>query len=44
MISQLELSIVIPALNEEVRLPGTLEKIHSYLIARQLRAEILVVE
>jgi len=39
-----ELSIVIPAVNEERRLPETLEKIHSYLMGRGLCAEVLVVD
>jgi dolichyl-phosphate beta-glucosyltransferase len=44
MISPPELSIIIPALNEEARLPKTLERIHAYLVARNLRAEVLVVD
>jgi glycosyltransferase involved in cell wall biosynthesis len=44
MSSSPELSIVIPAVNEECRLPGTLEKIHHYLTAKPLRAEVLVVD
>src|ERR1700674_2963270 len=44
MISPLELSIIIPALNEEGRLPKTLHRIHAYLSARHLRAEVLVVD
>ena len=39
-----ELSIVIPAVDEERRLPETLEKIHQYITARSLRAEVLVVD
>jgi dolichyl-phosphate beta-glucosyltransferase len=39
-----ELSIVIPAFNEERRLPKALERIHAYLTARQLRAEVIVVD
>jgi glycosyltransferase involved in cell wall biosynthesis len=39
-----ELSIVIPAVNEEQRLPETLRRIHEYLMARSLRAEVLVVD
>jgi glycosyltransferase involved in cell wall biosynthesis len=39
-----ELSIIIPALNEERRLPETLEKIHEYLTAKRICAEILVVD
>ena len=44
MSSSPELSIIIPAVNEERRLPETLEKIHKYLLARSLRAEVLVVD
>jgi dolichyl-phosphate beta-glucosyltransferase len=39
-----ELSIVIPAFNEEHRLPKALERIHGYLTTRQLRAEVIVVD
>lgn len=44
MIAPPELSIIIPALNEEGRLPKTLHRIHAYLSARHLRAEVLVVD
>ena len=44
MSSSPELSIVIPAVNEEKRLPRTLRKIHEYLMARSLQAEVLVVD
>jgi glycosyltransferase involved in cell wall biosynthesis len=44
MSSSPELTIVIPALNEEQRLPETLRKIHEYLMARSLCAEVLVVD
>lgn len=40
----LDLSIVIPAYNEELRLPRTLDSVLAYLQARSLRAEILVVD
>ena len=40
----LDLSIVIPAYNEEARLPKTLERIHRYLAAHSLRAEVIVVD
>jgi glycosyltransferase involved in cell wall biosynthesis len=40
----LDLSIVIPAFNEERRLPKTLERIGVYLNARPLRAEVIVVD
>ena len=39
-----ELSIVIPAVNEERRLPETLQKIHQYLMGKGLCAEVLVVD
>ncbi len=38
------LSIVIPAHNEEHRLPATLEKIHAFLKTQPYPAEVLVVE
>lgn len=38
------LTIVIPAYNEERRLPGTLEKIGAFLRSQSYRAEVLVVE
>lgn len=40
----LDLSIVIPAYNEEGRLPKTLDSVFSYLQARPYRAEIIVVD
>jgi dolichyl-phosphate beta-glucosyltransferase len=40
----LDLSIVIPAFNEERRLPKTLERIGAYLNARSLRAEMIVID
>jgi len=40
----LDLSIVIPAFNEEGRLPKTLDSIFAYLQARPCRAEIIVVD
>jgi dolichyl-phosphate beta-glucosyltransferase len=40
----LDLSIVIPAFNEERRLPKTLDCIGAYLNANPLRAEIIVVD
>lgn len=39
-----ELSIIIPAFNEEKRLPRTLERIDNYLKARGLHAEVIVVD
>jgi len=45
MISQqLDLSIVIPAFNEEHRLPKTLDRVIAYLQTRADRAEIVVVD
>jgi len=38
------LSIIIAAYNEEDRLPETLKKIHDYVTARDLEAEIIVVD
>jgi dolichyl-phosphate beta-glucosyltransferase len=39
-----DLSVVIPAFNEERRLPGTLDSIIAYLQSRPYRAEIIVVD
>ena len=39
-----DLSIVVPAYNEEHRLPPTLARLHSYLAAQPLRYEIVVVD
>src|SRR4051812_28948905 len=38
------LSIIIPALNEANRLPGSLEKIDAFLRQQTYRAEVIVVE
>jgi dolichyl-phosphate beta-glucosyltransferase len=40
----LDLSIIIPAYNEEYRLPNTLDRIVAYVQARPYRAEIIVVD
>jgi dolichyl-phosphate beta-glucosyltransferase len=40
----LDLSIVIPAFNEERRLPNAIDRVATYLNARPLRAEIIVVD
>jgi len=40
----LDLSVVIPAFNEERRLPRTLDSIAGYLASRPYRAEIIVVD
>jgi dolichyl-phosphate beta-glucosyltransferase len=42
--SEVRLSVVIPAFNEEVRLPNTLLSVRSYLSAQPYRWEILVVD
>ena len=39
-----ELSVVVPAFNEELRLPPSLERIQEYLGARQLSYEVLVAD
>jgi dolichyl-phosphate beta-glucosyltransferase len=39
-----EISIIIAAYNEEDRLPESLKKIHEYVAARNLEAEIIVVD
>jgi len=41
---EVELSIVIPAYNEERRLPPTLEKIGAWIAAKGISAEVLVVD
>jgi len=41
---RLTLSIIVPAYNEERRLPKTLECIHNYLATRAYRAEVIVVD
>ena len=43
IIDKLELSVVIPAYNEEKRLPSTLESVHGYLTETGRRFEIIVV-
>ena len=40
----LKVSIIIPAYNEERRLPGTLERVRQYLAARPFDAEVIVVD
>lgn len=40
----LVLSIIIPAYNEESRLPKTLERIHDYVVSRAYSAEVIVVD
>ena len=44
MTSPPDLSIIIPSFNEESRLPGTLEKISSYIEARRPNTEVIVVD
>ncbi len=39
-----DLSVIVPAYNEELRLLPTLERLHAFLSAQQLRYEILVVD
>jgi dolichyl-phosphate beta-glucosyltransferase len=39
-----ELSIIIPAFNEELRLPATLEKVASYIRSRRPNTEVIVVD
>src|SRR4030081_1192515 len=42
--SNLELSVVIPAFNEEQRLPRTIEKIERYLAGRGMSYELILVD
>ena len=44
MVPFVDLSIVVPAYNEELRLPPTLERLHAFLSAQPLRYEIVVVD
>lgn len=44
MDSQIELSIIIPAYNEELRLPKTLLRIRQFLHARGISSEVIVVD
>jgi dolichyl-phosphate beta-glucosyltransferase len=44
MDSQIDLSIIIPAYNEESRLPKTLDQIHAYLNASGISSEVIVVD
>jgi dolichyl-phosphate beta-glucosyltransferase len=39
-----DLSIIVPAYNEEARLPPTLERLHAFLSQQAMRYEILVVD
>jgi len=39
-----KISIIIPAYNEEKRLPATLEKISGFIKQKKLNAEIIVVD
>ncbi|MGN6111372.1 MAG: dolichyl-phosphate beta-glucosyltransferase [Kofleriaceae bacterium] len=42
--SFVDLSIVVPAYNEQLRLPPTLDRLHAFLASQPLRAEIVVVD
>ncbi|NIQ84835.1 MAG: glycosyltransferase [Acidobacteria bacterium] len=44
MLSRLHLSVVIPAYNEEARLPASLERIDEYLREHRIEGEILVID
>ena len=40
----IDLSIIVPAYNEELRIPPTLERLHAFLAAQPLQYEIVVVD
>ena len=42
--STVDLSIIVPAYNEELRIPPTLERLNAFLAAQPLRYEIVVVD
>jgi dolichyl-phosphate beta-glucosyltransferase len=42
--SVIDLSIIVPAYNEELRIPPTLERLNAFLAAQPLRYEIVVVD
>ncbi len=42
--SSVDLSIIVPAFNEQDRLPPTLARLHAYLAAQPMRWEIIVVD
>ena len=44
VVSFVDLSIIVPAYNEEQRLAPTLERLHTFLSTQQLRYEIVVVD
>jgi dolichyl-phosphate beta-glucosyltransferase len=41
--ARVELSVIVPAYNEAMRLPGTLRRLHEYLAAQPVTYEIIVV-
>jgi dolichyl-phosphate beta-glucosyltransferase len=44
LVSFVDLSIIVPAYNEEQRLPPTLDRLHAFLSSQPLRYEILIVD
>lgn len=44
LVSFVDLSVIVPAYNEEHRLPPTLDRLHAFLSAQPLRYEILIVD
>ncbi len=44
LVSFVDLSVIVPAYNEELRLPPTLDRLHAFLSAQPLRYEIVIVD
>ncbi len=44
LVSFVDLSVIVPAYNEELRLPPTLDRLHAFLSSQPLRYEIVIVD